>query len=512
VSTHADTPTARKRAVTRVVKEVAEKMGNTPAVCRASYIDPRIIDLYDDGVTISRDLDSLGADASYGEPAFQGAIEAAVLACSATTPPSSGWPAEPTRARRRRATGQDRPPYRGRVTRSVRLPLALLAVLCLLGVAQPAGAQSAPPQSTWHADQARITEARAPGRGGDGVLVAVLDTWVDSAHADFEGRVVPGADCTSGTCTEGVPAGDQCDHGTHVAGSVVSSSYGVAPRARVLPVKVLAYDASATPPACNGSVAGVAAGIRFATARGAKVINLSLGTLVPGLSTSTAISAAVAEAARAGVLVVFAAGNASVPVTDTYGGDALIVAATGPNGQLASYSQRGAGVSLAAPGGDPGTGASCAPQTCVTSLFPAGGTPSRPARPWPPRTCRRRRAARGPGPLPHPPAAHRAAARHRSPAGRRGLRADRRDGGAVDRAAASRTAARPPRRRRCRPHPLRRPRHPHPRRRPLPPQVAPARSRPTCRRRTPCPARRCRSSSPRWPTRCRWRPTGRRSP
>jgi subtilisin family serine protease len=287
VSTHADTPTARKRAVTRVVKEVAEKMGNTPAVCRASYIDPRIIDLYDDGVTISRDLDSLGADASYGEPAFQGAIEAAVLACSATTPPSSGWPAEPTRARRRRATGQDRPPYRGRVTRSVRLPLALLAVLCLLGVAQPAGAQSAPPQSTWHADQARITEARAPGRGGDGVLVAVLDTWVDSAHADFEGRVVPGADCTSGTCTEGVPAGDQCDHGTHVAGSVVSSSYGVAPRARVLPVKVLAYDASATPPACNGSVAGVAAGIRFATARGAKVINLSLGTLVPGLSTST---------------------------------------------------------------------------------------------------------------------------------------------------------------------------------------------------------------------------------
>jgi DNA topoisomerase IB len=79
VSTHADTPTARKRAVTRVVKEVAEKMGNTPAVCRASYIDPRIIDLYDDGVTISRDLDSLGADASYGEPAFQGAIEAAVL-------------------------------------------------------------------------------------------------------------------------------------------------------------------------------------------------------------------------------------------------------------------------------------------------------------------------------------------------------------------------------------------------------------------------------------------------
>lgn len=80
VSTHAGSPTARKRAVTRVVKEVAEKLGNTPAVCRSSYIDPRIIDLYGAGVTIARDLESLGEEAGYGSPAFQGPIEAAVLA------------------------------------------------------------------------------------------------------------------------------------------------------------------------------------------------------------------------------------------------------------------------------------------------------------------------------------------------------------------------------------------------------------------------------------------------
>ncbi|MCU1589622.1 MAG: topoisomerase [Frankiales bacterium] len=79
VSTNAVTESARKRAVARVVKEVSEQLGNTPAVCRSSYIDPRIIDLYDAGVTIRKDLDKLGADASYGEPAFQGAIEAAVL-------------------------------------------------------------------------------------------------------------------------------------------------------------------------------------------------------------------------------------------------------------------------------------------------------------------------------------------------------------------------------------------------------------------------------------------------
>jgi len=78
VSTHAESPTARRRAVTRVVKEVAEKLGNTPAVCRASYIDPRIIDLYADGSVV--DLTDLGQGASSGSPAFQGEVEAAVLA------------------------------------------------------------------------------------------------------------------------------------------------------------------------------------------------------------------------------------------------------------------------------------------------------------------------------------------------------------------------------------------------------------------------------------------------
>ncbi len=44
---------ARKRAIVRVVKEVAAYLGNTPAVARASYIDPRIISLYEDGETVA---------------------------------------------------------------------------------------------------------------------------------------------------------------------------------------------------------------------------------------------------------------------------------------------------------------------------------------------------------------------------------------------------------------------------------------------------------------------------
>ncbi len=80
VSTGAPTSeSARKRAVSRVVTEVAQYLGNTPAVCRSSYIDPRVIDLYDDGTTIAPVLERLGADADFGQPATHGQIEAAVL-------------------------------------------------------------------------------------------------------------------------------------------------------------------------------------------------------------------------------------------------------------------------------------------------------------------------------------------------------------------------------------------------------------------------------------------------
>jgi len=80
VSTGAPTsPSGRKRAVSRVVTEVSNYLGNTPAVCRSSYIDPRVIDLFDDGVTVARALDRLGADADFGHPATHGQVEAAVL-------------------------------------------------------------------------------------------------------------------------------------------------------------------------------------------------------------------------------------------------------------------------------------------------------------------------------------------------------------------------------------------------------------------------------------------------
>ncbi len=75
----AGSKTGRKRAITRAIQEVAHYLGNTPAVARASYIDPRVFDRYAAGVTIRPALVELGDVEELGEPAFQGGIEEAVL-------------------------------------------------------------------------------------------------------------------------------------------------------------------------------------------------------------------------------------------------------------------------------------------------------------------------------------------------------------------------------------------------------------------------------------------------
>jgi DNA topoisomerase I len=75
----ASTPSARTRAIARAIKEVAYYLGNTPSVCRTSYIDPRVFDRYRDGFTIGGAIDRLGEDVDLGQPSFQGAVEEAVL-------------------------------------------------------------------------------------------------------------------------------------------------------------------------------------------------------------------------------------------------------------------------------------------------------------------------------------------------------------------------------------------------------------------------------------------------
>jgi DNA topoisomerase IB len=83
-----ESPTARKRAVARAMREVADYLGNTPTVARASYVDPRVIDLFEDGHTIEHALTHLGEQTT-GGPATHGPIERAVLRLL-TRPPRAG--------------------------------------------------------------------------------------------------------------------------------------------------------------------------------------------------------------------------------------------------------------------------------------------------------------------------------------------------------------------------------------------------------------------------------------
>ncbi|MFC5815959.1 DNA topoisomerase IB [Nonomuraea harbinensis] len=79
VSRMAESDTARKRAVTRVMREVAEYLGNTPAVARASYVDPRVISAYEADKTIGHALTELGAGVDPGKLATHGKVERAVI-------------------------------------------------------------------------------------------------------------------------------------------------------------------------------------------------------------------------------------------------------------------------------------------------------------------------------------------------------------------------------------------------------------------------------------------------
>jgi DNA topoisomerase IB len=95
----AGSPASRKRAISRVVHEVADYLGNTPAVARASYIDPRIIACYEQGITIAPVLAELGQGQEFGDVATKGRAERAMLRLLQSV--SAAGPALPGRGRRR---------------------------------------------------------------------------------------------------------------------------------------------------------------------------------------------------------------------------------------------------------------------------------------------------------------------------------------------------------------------------------------------------------------------------
>ncbi len=182
---------------------------------------------------------------------------------------------------------------------------------------------------------------------GNGLMVAVLDTGVYGKHPDLSGVVLGGTDLVA-------PGNGQADpngHGTHIAGLIAAKAgngvggAGLAQGVRILPVRVLGGDGVGTDTA-------VAKGIAWSVDRGAKVINLSVGSA----QYSAAEDAAVSYALTRGVVMVSAAGNlrrlGNPTLYPAAFNGVIAVGSSDRNDAVSYFSGTGSWVDLVAPGRD----------------------------------------------------------------------------------------------------------------------------------------------------------------
>ncbi|KFY16913.1 hypothetical protein V492_01021 [Pseudogymnoascus sp. VKM F-4246] len=175
---------------------------------------------------------------------------------------------------------------------------------------------------------------------GQGSTVYVVDTGIYIEHDEFEGRATWGKNFI-----EGSEDTDENGHGTHCAGTIAGASYGVAPKANLVAVKVLDAEGS-------GSNSGVIGGIEFVgtDAKENSVLSMSLGG-----SFSAALNSAVESTISAGVTVVVAAGNDGADASDyspASAENAITVGATDSSDNRAEFSNYGTVLDVFAPGVD----------------------------------------------------------------------------------------------------------------------------------------------------------------
>ena len=181
------------------------------------------------------------------------------------------------------------------------------------------------------------------GGTGAGVSAYIIDTGVYATSAEFGSRVTSGFTSVN----DGKGSGDCNGHGTHVAGTVAGSTYGVATNATIIPVRVLD---------CNGSgyTAGIVSGIEWIiqhhVAGVPAVANMSIGSMS---GVDTAINDAVARGVADGITFVVAAGNwysDACNYSPSSEASAITVGATDLNDAVAGFSNSGSCVDILAPG------------------------------------------------------------------------------------------------------------------------------------------------------------------
>ncbi|GIE99012.1 S8 family peptidase [Paractinoplanes rishiriensis] len=215
------------------------------------------------------------------------------------------------------------------------LGAALFAVL-LTGLLTGAPARADRQRDAqWYVAPMKLPEAQKLGKGGEGVVVAVIDTGVDTKHQDLRGAAVPGRYTAVNGPDDDLDSGP---HGTGMAGLIAGRGHGsgdgllgVAPRSKVMPIR----------PVADGVL--IADGIRWAIDNGAKVINMSFQLELE----SDVVARAIAEAVAADVVVVAAVGNDGGEVDEpaVFPG-ALGVGSVDRNNRVSSFSNRGEGVDL----------------------------------------------------------------------------------------------------------------------------------------------------------------------
>lgn len=202
----------------------------------------------------------------------------------------------------------------------------------------PVYAQGCQQQAPWHlqAISRRETHGEPPVYQYDepqpATTVYVLDTWVDTAHPEFEGRARVGTEFATGTRNA---------HGTHVAALIAGKQAGVNKQARIVAVPVLGDDG-------YGSWSTILRGLAWVAERRPSIINLSIGG-----GRSDMVNRVVDQMVRRGWKIVVAAGNEAADACYTSPASAALaitVGATTQQQRLADFSNFGACVDILAPG------------------------------------------------------------------------------------------------------------------------------------------------------------------